>query len=54
MTVDQKSVGRVMAECQRIRDRWSETECARRRKLAETRRLRLLRLLESIEKQQAA
>ena len=54
MTVAPKSVSRLVAECDRIRDSWSDTERARRRKLGETRRLRLLRLLQSMAKQQVA
>ena len=54
MTVAQNSVSRLVTECDRIRDGWSDAERARRRKLGETRRLRLLRLLASVAKQQVA
>ena len=49
-----KSVRRVMAECKRLRASWNEAEHARRLRLGETRRRKLLDLLKSLEKRQAA
>ncbi len=55
MTVAQNSLSRILAECNRIRDGWSDAERTRRRKLGETRRLKFVRLMAStIAKQHVA